>query len=182
MTLKKYKIIGTFLIFLSCFAFHFAYETFPNTIFSLIFPVNESIWEHMKLLFTPFILYTVIEYLLINKYERINNLYLQLFLIPVVGVTVYLMIYLPIYYSIGENMFVSFVLLFLVIGLQQYLSYHLSLKEEFKYQTTLGILGSLLTFSVFTYLTYLPFKQELFFDTQKEIYGIPEYQNTVYKR
>lgn len=45
MNLKKIKILAVIGIFILSFLSHFAYEIFPNIIFSFIFPVNESIWE-----------------------------------------------------------------------------------------------------------------------------------------
>lgn len=33
---------------------HFLYDLCPNALFALIAPVNESVWEHLKLLFWPF--------------------------------------------------------------------------------------------------------------------------------
>ena len=50
MSKKKLMIITTLIAFLLCFPFHFVYDTFPNLITSIFFPINESIWEHMKLL------------------------------------------------------------------------------------------------------------------------------------
>ena len=60
--MKKIKIISIFIMFALSFLSHFAYETIPNFISSILFPVNESIWEHMKLLSTPVLLYMIIEY------------------------------------------------------------------------------------------------------------------------
>lgn len=34
---------------------HFLYELLPNPITALISPVNESIWEHLKILFWPYL-------------------------------------------------------------------------------------------------------------------------------
>lgn len=40
-----------------CFAlgslFHFLYSWFPCLLFQILFPINESIWEHLKLCFYP---------------------------------------------------------------------------------------------------------------------------------
>lgn len=42
---------------------HFLYEfSAQNPVTALIAPVNESVWEHMKLLFFPFLLFSLIEY------------------------------------------------------------------------------------------------------------------------
>ena len=46
-----FYIIGTFLL---AFPFHFGYDILPNQVSAIFFPVNESIWEHMKMLFTTF--------------------------------------------------------------------------------------------------------------------------------
>ncbi len=39
---------------------HFLFSRFPNVIFAAIAPVNESIWEHTKLLFLPLIISAII--------------------------------------------------------------------------------------------------------------------------
>lgn len=38
---------------------HFLYEWTGNAFFALICPVNESVWEHLKLLFFPFLLWSL---------------------------------------------------------------------------------------------------------------------------
>ena len=172
MTLKKSKIIGIFIIFGLCFLFHFMYSFSDNSLFSILFPVNESIWEHMKLLFLPFVLYTFIEYFLLRKKERINNLYLQLFIIPIISIIIYLIIFIPIYSIIGENMFLSIGLLFIVICIQQFLSYKLSLIKSIIYQKAIGLIGIILILVLFAYLTYNPLYNELFLDKQENTYGI----------
>jgi hypothetical protein len=37
-------------------AWHFLYTWLPNPLVGLIAPINESVWEHLKLLFWPFLL------------------------------------------------------------------------------------------------------------------------------
>ncbi len=171
MNIKKYKIIGVFAVFLLCFLFHFMYEWIPNIITSLFFPVNESIWEHMKLLFIPYVFYLIIEYFILHKKE--NNFYIQLFFVPIIGILIYLTIFLPIYNIIGENMFVSLTILFITIVIEEFISYKLATYEEIKYQGVIGIVGVFPIFNIFVYLTYFPNKTYLFYDTVKHIYGIP---------
>lgn len=46
---------------------HFLYKwTGENTLVGYFFPVNESTWEHLKLLFFPTALFTLIEYFIIK--------------------------------------------------------------------------------------------------------------------
>ena len=67
MTLKN-NIIAFFVIGALGTLSHFVYEwSGENPLLAGFFPINESVWEHLKLLFFPTLLYSVIEYLLINE-------------------------------------------------------------------------------------------------------------------
>lgn len=176
MNLKKIKIIGIFVIFLLCFPFHFAYDFLPNSITSIFFPVNESIWEHMKLIFTSFLVYSLIEYLVLKKYSIDNNNFLfQTWFTPIIGIIIYLFLFLPLYRIFGENMIISLSLLFIVIIIEQIISYHFLLEKEIKYQNIIGIIGIILTYILFGYLTYNPPISELFYDIKDNKYGINTY-------
>jgi len=175
MSIKKIKIIGIFIIFLLCFPLHFLYELLPNSLFSIFTPVNESVWEHMKLIFTSYLLYGIIDYFWLNKDNKFNNFLLQLFIVPLLGVILYLIIYIPIYNILGENMIFSILLLFLVVVAEQLLSYYILNKENFKYQGIIGITGIILMYILFGYLTYKPIENYLFFDKTNSKYGINIY-------
>ncbi len=176
MNLKTIKVIGVFGIFLLCFLFHFLYEWLPNSLFSIFFPVNESIWEHMKLIYTSFVVYGIVDYILLNKNKiQFNNFLLQLFIIPIIAIILYLVIFIPIYNNFGENMIISIGLLFLVIVVEQLLSYHLLQYRKIKYQNIIGIIGIILVYIIFGYLTYRPLENYVFFDTVESKYGINIY-------
>ena len=176
MSLKTIKLIGLFIIFILCFPFHFLYDWLPNSLFSIFFPVNESIWEHMKLIYTSFIFYGIFDYLLLRKNKiKINNFLIQLFLIPIIAIIIYLIIFIPIYNNIGENMIISIGLLAIVILIEQILSYFMLQYKEIKYQNIIGIIGIILIYIIFGYLTYNPIENYIFFDTVKDKYGINIY-------
>lgn len=167
MKLKTIKIIGIFIIFLLCFPLHFLYDTLPSFFTSIISPINESIWEHMKLIFTSYVIWGIFEYFLLRKKEKTNNYFLQLFLVPIFGICIYLIIYLPIFNIFGENLFVSIFLLFLIIIIEQIISYFLLIKEEIPNQKLIGIFGIIMMYIIFGILTYLPLNNYLFFDWSK---------------
>lgn len=176
MSLKAIKIIGFFVIFLLCFPFHFLYDWLPNSLFSIFFPVNESIWEHMKLIYTSFIFYGIFDYLLFKKNKiDFNNFLIQLFLIPIIAIFIYLIIFIPIYKMIGENMIISIGLLAIVILIEQILSYFILQYKQIKYQNIIGIVGIILVYIIFGYLTYKPIENYIFYDTVKGKYGINIY-------
>lgn len=58
--LRKYLIIGTIFTVIMGTISHFVYDlTGENFIIGLFFPVNESTWEHMKLVFFPMLVYSI---------------------------------------------------------------------------------------------------------------------------
>ena len=177
MNLKKIKIISIIGIFLLCFLFHFMYDWFPNTLFAIIFPVNESIWEHMKLFYTATFIFGFIEYYLLYKYNiKHNNYLITLFLTAIFNIIIFLIIFLPIYYKIGENMVVTIIIMLISIIISQIISYYmLKYKKDYKYTEYIALFLIIIGYVIFGYLTYNPIKTHLFFDTQEEKYGINNY-------
>lgn len=58
--LKFYMISGALFTIILGTIMHYVYEWSGNSFFiGLIAPVNESVWEHMKLIFFPMLLYSI---------------------------------------------------------------------------------------------------------------------------
>ena len=53
--ISKRLLVAFILTTLAGVALHFLYDFFPNPVFALISPVNESIWEHLKLIYWPYL-------------------------------------------------------------------------------------------------------------------------------
>lgn len=176
MNLKKLKIITVIGIFILNFPIHFLYDWLPNSLFSLFFPVNESIWEHMKMIFTGFIFFAPIEYLLIKKYNiKVNNYILNLFITAIISIPIYLIMFLPIYNAIGENMPIIFILMIITITICEIINYYLNKLDNIKYSNLIGTILIVITYIIMGYLTYNPPKTGLFYDTHNKKYGINDY-------
>lgn len=52
---KRQLIITWLAALLAGFVLHFLYQWQPNAVTALFAPVNESLWEHVKLIFWPFL-------------------------------------------------------------------------------------------------------------------------------
>ena len=172
-TIKKISVIGlTILTFLT----HFIYTWFPNTLFSIFFPVNESIWEHMKLIFTTIMIYGLIEYFII-KYNNLkyNNYLLSVFISALSSIPIYLIIFLPFYYNGINNMFVYISVMITTYIICSYISYYILNLRKIKYQNTISIVLIIICYVIFGYLTYNPLKNRIFLDTKEEKYGINDY-------
>lgn len=171
--MKKIKIIGIFVIFIISFISHYVYDLIPNFFTSILFPVNESIWEHMKLIATPLLIFAIFEYFYYKKKEiKCNNFLLSYSIGIILGIITYLIIYLPIDALIGHNIIISISLLFLIFVFIQYIVYKLMCYRPISNNKIIGILLVILIYVVFYYFTYYPSKNPIFYDKHNECYGI----------
>ena len=173
MKLKVLKIFGIILAFFLCFPLHFLYDRLPCFITSIIAPVNESIWEHMKLLVTPVLIFSVLEYF-IYKYKSINynNFILSYFISIILGIILYLLIYLPINSLFGYNTIFAISLLFVIYIFIEYVSYYIMNMNVNKYNKILGMVGIICIYFIFYYFTYYTPDNKIFYDTANNGYGI----------
>ena len=149
MTLKKIKIINVVFLFLLSFLWHFMYDLFPNNIFALVFPVNESIWEHMKIIYY----------------------YIEAMVKSLLGVIFYLIIFIPLYLWLGESMVISIGLMLVTYVFMEYIGYKILVGEELNINI-LPVIIIVLGCIMFVILTFYPLHNFLFFDEVKFGYGI----------
>ena len=176
MNLKKMIFVNIFVTFLLAFLCHFMYDWFPNPVFSIFFPVNESIWEHMKMLYTTILLNGIIEYFLLKIFNIYhNNLCLTSYIKSVIAIPIYLLLFLPIYYNIGENMIIAISVMLITIIIVNIIGLKLLQINEIKYQKIISIILIIITYLIMGILTYYPPHTQLFLDTNKGKYGINDY-------
>ena len=175
MNLKTAKILAIINIFLLSFPSHFIYDFFPNTFTSILFPVNESIFEHMKLIVTSTLIYGIFDYIILklNNIEH-NNFLAQLAIKSILSIPIFLTIYLPIRALLGEYLPLTLLLLFITYVIQEIISYYLLTYKPLPLLNILAIPLIIITYSIFTYYTYNPPKNFFFYDTLTKSYGIPK--------
>ena len=173
MNNKKVLFIETITIFLSMFLFHNIYNWFPNFLTASFFPVNESLFEHLKLMFTTQIIISLIIYLILKlKKIKFSNYLLGLLISTIVTISLFFLIYLPIYNRFGENLFLtmSIYLISLIIG--NIIFYLISKrKHEFLLNLISLVIISIIAV-ILIYFTFNPLKNDFFFDSIEEIFGI----------
>ena len=176
MDLKKVKIVSIFGMFILCFLTHFLYNFFPNTLFSIFFPVNESIWEHMKMMSSSILIWSILEYFLYKKFRvNHNNFILSLFLEVCLSIIIFLIIYLPIYHFTGSIFILNLIVLFISLYFVNIISYYI-LALRYLHKELLGIVGIILLYIIFGILTYNPPFNYIFFDKMENKYGINIYE------
>lgn len=170
MSKNKIKVIGTIIAFLLCFPFHFVYDAFPNFLTSIFFPINESIWEHMKLLFSSIIVSGIIQkVILLYKKENIKNVCFSNFIAAIISIPIFLIIFLPIYYIFGENFPLTIFIMLISIIIAEYISYKITNLKDLNMEKKTIILV-IITYIMFGILTYYPPKYDLFKDIKECIY------------
>lgn len=169
----KLTIINSILIFGLAFITHNLYKWLPSFA-TVIFPVNESLYEHAKMIFITPIIYAPFLYLYMHlKKERFNNYCLCLFITVLANLVIFYAIYLPIYYLIGEKMVVTLIIYFITILISQFINVKLLYNtKKNTLLNVLGIISLLIMFIVSLYLTYNPIKISFFFDPLNKVYGI----------
>ena len=152
-SILKFEIISTIFVMVLGTLLHFTYKWSNNNMLVGIFsPINESIWEHLKLMFFPMLITIIIGYL--YKGKDIDN-YLSS---KVIGTIVMLSFTIVFYYTysgiLGTNYTgVDVSIFFIAVALGQYVSYKL-MKTKFhgnNITATIILLVLLLCFVIFTF-------------------------------
>ena len=173
LSVKQRKLIGFLFVSVMGTFLHFFYEIAGGSIAAaLISAVNESIWEHMKLVFYPMLLYSLVEIALVSEEKAVircsslTGILLALVLIPVLYYT-----YTGI---LGRSAsWFNVTIFFLAAGGAYLLEYALETRLQscrIGAAVWWGII--LLITGAFTAATFFPLRIPLFRDPVNGYYGI----------
>lgn len=174
--IKKLQIISIIFSIILGTLLHFTFELFSNNLFIASFSaVNESVWEHLKLVFFPMFIFAIIEYFLLKNYNNKNN-YIFSKTVGIVFACFFITIFFFTYTGIiGTNYFIIDIFSFLfAIIFGEFISYKLLIKNSkinntIKYICIFILLILLFSFIIFT---YFPPKINYFKDPVNNNYGI----------
>ncbi len=167
--------VSSIIIFLIGSLMHFAYNFFNNNfIVGLITPINESIWEHLKLAIFPIILWWLIFYL--KEGEKYNLDKNKWFLGCLVSIFISNIIVLGVYYFVRygldvESLILDIILLYISLLFGQFTGLHIynfSTIQNFYFLVTMIYV---IIFSIMI-LTIIPPQLPLFEDPITHTYGI----------
>lgn len=174
--MNKEKIIKICFIlspFILAFPFHFIYDFISFPPFSIYFPVNESIFEHTKLLFTPIIISFLIFYLIYRKKNINKQTYLSSLII---SISISIISMLALYYLSQlifnkEIMIVNIIILLIASILGQIVSM-ITYKKKISWSKEISIYALITMTLVFLLFTVNPPHLEFFYDKEKLGYGL----------
>ena len=171
---KKFVMINTVLTFLVSFLVHYIYKWIPCFITS-VFPVNESLYEHMKLIYLSPIISSLILYFYFKmKDYKINNYSFGLIVSTIFNIIIFYLIYLPLYYTVGQSMLMTLSIYFITIILSNYLYYLIIEIKDNSNLNKISLVFILMVGFILTYFTYKPLKIDFFRDPKTNYYGIPK--------
>ena len=167
-----YKLIFITLPFVLAFPFHFIYEFIPFPLFSIYFPVNESVFEHIKLTFTPLILTYLFFYLLKRKNIDLKRYFSSLIIsISIAFVTMLTIFYGYKIFTDKDITIINILSLFIGLSLGQIISIY-SYKKGIRWSIDVSVFSLITITLIFLIFTVNPPKLDFFFDKNSFSYGI----------
>ena len=160
--IKPYIITGILFVWFLGTLFHFVYEwSGKNTIIGLFTPVNESIWEHTKLLFFPMSLYSLYPYK--DSAIKKNCLGSASVLGSLIGIILIITLFYTYSGIIGFNIAIIDIAIFYISVITSfYVSYKLSLNCKTAMHTTFLRILQLIMICLFILFTFFPPEIALF--------------------
>ena len=171
--IRNYQIFSTIFTFILGSFLHFTYALSGNNPVVAIFSsINESVWEHLKLLFFPMLLSIIIGYFYIGK--DIPNFLCS----KALGIIISMAFMVTFFYTytgiLGRNIpAIDIASFFIATILGEFVSYVL-IVNKFKCNNVIAIITLILIFTCFIIFTYFTPNIGIFKDPVTGRYGFFE--------
>lgn len=168
----KFQIFSIIFTWILGTLLHFTYEWSNNNLLLAAFSaVNESTWEHLKLLFFPMLISTIIGYFYIEKNNISNFLCAK-----TIGIITSISFIIIFFYTYTGILGTNFAILdigsfFVAVVLGEYVAKKI-MTSDFKCNKAFPIISLIILLLCFTIFTYFPPKIGLFKDPITNSYGI----------
>ncbi len=169
--IKQWCIAGFIALVVLGSALHFLYEWLNSPVIALIAPVNESIWEHLKLGYWALLIFSVPEYITIKHHIK------NYFLVKALGFLIITFTILVVFYSyyliLGRNIVLIDIFSY-VLGslLCQLITCKLFQTKQRPSLTVISVIFLILIEIIFAVFTFHPPHAEIFKDSRNDTYGI----------
>lgn len=172
----KYIFLSSTVIFLIGTMFHFLYDLLGRKLLiGLFVPVNESVWEHCKMVILPTILWWLIYYIFANKMNVISiDKWLTSMVISLLVsiITIPLLFYFYTQAFGVELIVVDIIILFIAILSGQSLSIHYYIYSDKCLNKYVSLAISIIVVIIFMVFTVYTPKIPIFMDSSNQSYGI----------
>ncbi len=169
----KRIIISVLFIFGISFLYHSVYDIFPNYLTSLFFPVNESVWEHNKMIFMAYITWMIVLFVFNRGDEK--SIIFSTLISSLISIILTTTIFMPIYLyvlNLEHNIFVTLIIYLFSIVVAQIIAEIILRMSYNKNREFVSLLLIGVTLVIFIYFTYYPLKVGVMYDYSENDYGI----------
>lgn len=170
--LKKWEFYGFLFVAALGTLGHFLYDiSGQNMLVGKFFPVNESIWEHLKLLFFPYVIFSVAEWFCVGKGFK------SFAFSKLIGVLSGMLFTVVFYYAysgiLGKNIdFVNILIFFVAVAISFIVSFRLIKNGNFNVNFKVITIGIFILIALlFVLFTTNPPEINLFKDPVSGQYG-----------
>ncbi len=173
MNYKTYCILGALFTIILGTILHFTYDIFETDFVAIFSAVNESTWEHLKLLYFPVMIFAVIEYFIYGK--RVKNFWASKMFSLLIGMLTIIVVFYTYNGVIGESSALFNILLFIASAIFTYwLNCKIIENSLFESQTLnkVSVIVLIVMFILFWIYTFYPPLINLFRDPVTAGYGI----------
>jgi len=167
---KICAIIGVIAITIISSLLHFGFEFFGKIKWTaIVFAVNESVWEHLKIGFFAALIYYILEYFIYGN--KFTNFFpakvIDLLLIPFLTA----LFFYGYTYFLDDNLILDIMTLVLSIIIAQIVGYKITLSKK-KLPNRIFLITLIILLIIFPLFTFYPPKINLFYDFAHKRYGI----------
>lgn len=174
---KKWILLGIPIIILLSFPLHFVYEwSGSQTVIGIFAPINESVWEHLKLTFWPMLIWWLLGYFILRKNNKIP---VEKWFVSFATAEVTCILFIVAFYytytgAFGiESLFLDILSLVLGVIVSQVLAFHIyKYSNPDKSISYAAVLILILLGASFIIFTFIPPQYPLFMDPITGQYGI----------
>ena len=176
MRFKKSLMIWHFFGAIAIMSFaalwHFVYAWTPNVVAAAIFPVNESVWEYLKLFLVPSAIFYVIEFIAIG-YRFRNYIFAHgMSLVAMPLVTLAMFYFYRNLAGVGESLLINVIITFISICIGLYVGYKLTIQKRKIGNSRATFIIAAVLLVLYGVLTFIPPKTPMFQDSNTGGYGI----------
>lgn len=166
------EVFGAIFIIIFGSLMHFIYDwSNHNKIIGYFAAVNESTWEHLKLVIAPSFMWFIVEY---HYYIGNNSLYLAKFISMIIMISIIPLIFYSYTKFTKKHLLVIDIGSFIVAVIVGHVVFHYLMKLDLSNVILMhiGIIGLIITFLRFMTHTYVPDKNFMHKDPITNKYGI----------
>lgn len=171
--LLRYEIFGFIIISILGSILHFAYDWSNKSIIVALFcPINESPWEHLKLLFFPYIAYAIFEKIKLK--DDFKNIFAYKYISILFGIWTTLSIFYTVNGAFGREIkWINILSYYIGIGIAFVISYLIcsNYNKESNFEFS-AIIMVIITSIIFILFTFVPPLIPLFQDPLNLSFGI----------